>query len=228
MSERGQFTFYRSFWEAIRGLPKKDRLPILEAIISYALDGKAPKGLSPTQSGYFLLIRPNLDASRKRAASGKQGGSKPKAKGKQTQRESEVEKENEIEIEGEIEKKQTAPQDGKLFTAFWESYPDKCNRDAAWEAWKKLNPDGDLAGKIMTSLDAWKKSARWKDQGGKFIPRAAKWLSEGHWQNIPAQAQEERQNTGWQLGEAEMQAVQDMMNGSTAQRLFSEHREDDP
>lgn len=106
MDERGQFTFYRSFWEAVKGLPKKDRLPILESIIEYALDGKAPSGLSQSQSAFFLLVKPNLDSSRKKAANGKQGGSKPKAKGKQTQREreKEVEKENEIEIEEEIEK----------------------------------------------------------------------------------------------------------------------------
>ena len=36
---RGQFTFYRSYWEALRELPKKDRLPILDALIAYALDG---------------------------------------------------------------------------------------------------------------------------------------------------------------------------------------------
>lgn len=99
MDERNQFTFYRSFWEAVKGLPKKDRLPILESIIEYALDGKSPSGLSKSQSAFFLLVKPNLDASRKKAASGKQGGSKPKAKGKQT----ESKKENEVEIEEEEE-----------------------------------------------------------------------------------------------------------------------------
>lgn len=104
MDERGQFTFYRSFWEAVKGLPKKDRLPILEAIIEYALDGSVPSGLSQSQNAFFLLVKPNLDASRKKAASGKQGGSKPKAKGKQTAREKENEGEKENEIEVEIEK----------------------------------------------------------------------------------------------------------------------------
>ena len=104
MDERSQFTFYRSFWEAVKGLPKKDRLPILESIIEYALDGKAPSGLSQSQSAFFLLVKPNLDASRKKAASGKQGGSKQKAKGKQTKREKENEIEVEIEEEIEIEK----------------------------------------------------------------------------------------------------------------------------
>lgn len=102
MDKRGQFTFYRSFWGAVQSLPKKDRLPVLEAIISYALDGDVPSGLSQSQNAFFLLVKPNLDASRKKAANGKQGGSKPKANGKQT----ESKKENEIEkeIESEIKK----------------------------------------------------------------------------------------------------------------------------
>lgn len=109
MDNRSQFTFYRSFWEAVQSLPKKDKLPVLEAIISYALDGVTPSGLSQSQSAFFLLVKPNLDASRKKAANGKQGGSKQKANGKQTaskkekEREKEVEKENEEEIEIEKE-----------------------------------------------------------------------------------------------------------------------------
>ena len=100
MDNRGQFTFYRSFWEAVQSLPKKDRLPVLEAIISYALDGTTPSGLTQSQSAFFLLVKPNLDASRKKAANGKQGGSKPKANGKQNA----SKKENEKEVENEIEK----------------------------------------------------------------------------------------------------------------------------
>ena len=107
MDNRSQFTFYRSFWEAVQSLPKKDKLPVLEAIISYALDGATPSGLSQSQVAFFLLVKPNLDASRKKAANGKQGGSKTKANGSKTQakkeREKEVEKENEEEIEIEKE-----------------------------------------------------------------------------------------------------------------------------
>ena len=107
MDNRSQFTFYRSFWEAVQSLPKKDRLPVLEAIISYALDGVQPSALTQSQSAFFLLVKPNLDASRKKAASGKQGGSKTKANGSKTQakkeREEEIENEEEIEIEKEYE-----------------------------------------------------------------------------------------------------------------------------
>ena len=120
MEQRGQFTFYRSYWDSLRELPKKDRLPILEAIISYGLDGPAPAALTSTQKAIFLLVKPTLESGRKKSANGKQGGkqtgskqeanrkqtlSKPEANDKQTasEKEIEIEKEIEVEIEKEIE-----------------------------------------------------------------------------------------------------------------------------
>lgn len=79
-----KFTFFRSFWEAVKRLPKKDRLPILEAIIEYGLDGAEPSALSDSQFAYFLLVEPILKKGRNKAENGKQGGSKPKANAKQT------------------------------------------------------------------------------------------------------------------------------------------------
>jgi hypothetical protein len=99
---RDQFTFYRSFWEAIQDLKKADRQAVLEAIISYALNDLEPV-LQGTPHAIFTLIRPVLDAAKKKAESGraggeanrKQSGSKRKANRKQSGRE----KEGEIEKE---------------------------------------------------------------------------------------------------------------------------------
>ena len=53
--ERGQFTFYRSYWEAIKGLKKKeDRLSALEAICAYALD-EEERPMTDVASGMFIL-----------------------------------------------------------------------------------------------------------------------------------------------------------------------------
>lgn len=217
---RGQFTFYRSFWEAISRLPKKDKLPVLEAVISYALDGASPSGLSNTQSACFLLMKPNLDSARKKAANGKQGGSKPKANRKQTEskKENEEEKEKEVEIEGEKEKEKKQASPGQAFTSFWSEYPVSIGRENAWEAWKELNPDPSTVAKIMESLGKWKASDRWAEDGGRFIPRAAKFLTEKHWMNPPAPSKQPiPKGASGELGEAELEAIR---------RAFAEERED--
>lgn len=111
--ERAQFTFYRSYYEAIQELPKKDQTAVLLAICAYALDNKAPE-LSGTSSAIFRLIRPTLDAGRKKAMGGHRGSPAKdetekgqrlqKDDGKTGERDSEDsanEKEGEIEIENE-------------------------------------------------------------------------------------------------------------------------------
>ena len=84
---RQQFTFYRSFYLAIRKMKKQDAATLVLAICAYALDGEEPK-LSDNLSGTFELIRPTLDASARKSENGKNGGSKRKqteANGKQTE-----------------------------------------------------------------------------------------------------------------------------------------------
>lgn len=85
--KRKQFTFYRSFWEAALALPKKDRLSFLSALIVYALDGEELP-LSGSAASAFCIVKPILDNARRKAESGREGGSKPKqneSKPKQTQ-----------------------------------------------------------------------------------------------------------------------------------------------
>ena len=107
MDGRGQFTFYRSYYEAIKELPKKEQLDVLMSIIAYALDGTMPE-LSRTSKAVFLLVKPTLDTGRKKASSGRRGGkqirSKSEANRKQGPREIEEEKEGEIDSEKEVEK----------------------------------------------------------------------------------------------------------------------------
>ena len=208
MDERGQFTFYRSFWDAIQILPQKDQLPLLKAVISYALDGEEISGLSPHQRASFLLIKPTLDSSRKKAANGKQGGSKPKAnaskpKANASEKEGEIEKEKEKEIEKEIENEcylslktegsntgdgiGAPPFDGRLFTEFWNTYPEgkRGNREDAWLQWCKIAPSSDLASEIICGLMDWTDSDDWAESNGKFIPGAAKFLVQERWKSPP-------------------------------------------
>lgn len=107
--ERGQFTFYASFAKAAERIRKKaDRCDFYDAVKDYAIYGKEPEweALSDTVAVAFELVRPTLDASKRKAENGKRGGaaSKPKAKkGKPKQPASEKEGEKEDEVEGEKE-----------------------------------------------------------------------------------------------------------------------------
>lgn len=120
---RDQFTFYRSYLDAIRELPAKEQASIMLAIVRYAIDGEEPTGLSTTGKVVFTLVRPTLDSGRRKSEGGKLGGrgnkkqsesnsdktnekqseSKSKANEKQIKSEGEKEKEGEVEIEVENE-----------------------------------------------------------------------------------------------------------------------------
>lgn len=102
--------------------------------------------------------------------------------------------------------------EGRSFTLFWEDYPNKADRDDAWEAWKALNPDGETVRAIKSGLDAWKQSGQWLDDGGRFIPSAAKWLSKRRWECAPPPASAGKKavpmGASGRLGEAELEAIQ--------------------
>ena len=69
--KRDQFTFYRSYYEALNDLPEKERAKVLLALLAYALDEEEPNELSGVCSACFKLIRPTLDSGRIKAANRK-------------------------------------------------------------------------------------------------------------------------------------------------------------
>lgn len=108
--KRDQFTFYRSYYEALKHLPKRDRADVLMAVIGYALDEEIPK-LSGVPLSVFTLIRPTLDSGRNKAknrlnkqkTNQEQTGTKQEQNGKEGESESEREGEKELEREVESE-----------------------------------------------------------------------------------------------------------------------------
>lgn len=184
MADRKSFSFFISYWEAIEELPEKEQLPVLKAIIKYAFFDEEPTHFKGVKRAVFLLVKPTLDKSKQKSASGKRGGSKPKANGKQTARDiSEGEGEGigvgKGEGLGEGEGDNPPRSDGSLFTVFWNAYPEQArsDRDETWEAWKKLNPTPEKAAQIMDFLNAWKQSQRWTDDNGNFIPAPKNFLN---------------------------------------------------
>lgn len=118
---RNQFTFYKSYYDAIQELPKRDQSALILAICAYAIYETEPKGLSIAASTAFKLIKPTLDSGRRKAENGSMKGkanesnaganeskteakkSKTEANRKQGESESKKEREYKKEIEYEIE-----------------------------------------------------------------------------------------------------------------------------
>ena len=205
--DRTQFTFYESFYKATKRIKDPSaRAEVYDAICEYALYGNEPDidALSEMAAIAFELIKPNLDASRKKAESGKLGGtkkqsgstfeangSKTEAKLKQNeasekQEQTESKKENKKEKEGEnkieIEnKKKSYDADG--FAAFWAAYPKKAGKADALKAWNKLAPDVVLQEQMGKALEVQKQSQQWRKDGGQYIPMPATWLNGRRWED---------------------------------------------
>ena len=127
--ERKQFTWYRSYYDALKELPAEEFRDIVLAVCAYALDGEEAE-LSGVARAIFTLIRPTLEVGRSKAEnrsrveqtplSAEQTGNKPEQtknkpeqtqnkrkqtdnKPEQTRKEKEKEKEREKEREKESE-----------------------------------------------------------------------------------------------------------------------------
>ena len=83
--EREQFTFYQSFAKAVSRIKSKAaRCDAYDVIVNYALYGIEPEldKVSDSAAMAFDLIKPNLDASRRKAENGKSGGQRKQTESK--------------------------------------------------------------------------------------------------------------------------------------------------
>ena len=208
--KRKQFTFYRSFFEAMMKLPEEMWLAYLVNIVSYGLDGETMMKMNFTQDAMFELVRPNLDAARKKAEAGAAGGRCGKASKQVSKKENK--KENEIEIETETEtncgKGKDAPGRGSVwlgFERFWNLYPIRIGQEEAWEIWQRISPDADA---VCKSLEQWKRTGQWLKEKGRYIPRASKFLEQEYYLQKPEGAGKIASCT---LGDAELEAIAQIM-----------------
>lgn len=67
------------------------------------------------------------------------------------------------------------------FEIFWQNYPRKVGRKKALEAWLKIQPDEELAKRIITGLLSAMQSKQWKKDNGQFIPHPSTWLNQERW-----------------------------------------------
>ena len=88
-TKRNSFTFYRSFYEAIKELPEANQLKIYQSIAKYSLEFVEPKSLKGIDKTVWVLVEPFLSSNINKFKNGlkpkeKLQKSKPEANNKQT------------------------------------------------------------------------------------------------------------------------------------------------
>lgn len=63
------------------------------------------------------------------------------------------------------------------FDQFWEAYPNKVGKKAAWRAWEKAKDRPPIEA-LVQAIGRAQRSAQW--QRG-YIPNPATWLNQGRW-----------------------------------------------
>ncbi len=220
---RNQFTFYRSFFAALKRIRKKSaRADAYDAICDYALNGVLPDvdKLEDAAAIIFELIQPVLETGAKKASGNKVNKGKTKKEESEHltstypahtehegEKEVEVEKEKELEID--IENECSARGEG--FEKFWEIYPKKVGKQAAKKAFLQAEVSLDT---LLAAIRAQKQSAQWQKEGGQFIPNPATWLSQKRWEDrLPPMGGVPKGASGV-LGAAEIENIQRMMKES--------------
>lgn len=71
------------------------------------------------------------------------------------------------------------------FERFWQAYPKRKGKDAAWRAWQRRDPDDALTDTMVDSVRHQCRDPDWLKDGGKFIPHPATWLNQARWEDEP-------------------------------------------
>lgn len=67
------------------------------------------------------------------------------------------------------------------FDQFWQAYPRRVGKLAAWRVWQRLKPDEDLTTAMIAAVERQQQSRQWRSDGGQYIPHPRTWLSQGRW-----------------------------------------------
>lgn len=87
--------------------------------------------------------------------------------------------------EGEERKKENKPlaDYSAEFVSFWQAYPRRTAKDAAYKAWKKIKSPAETLALILKALEWQKASENWTKSNGQFIPHPATYLNAGSWKD---------------------------------------------
>jgi uncharacterized protein YdaU (DUF1376 family) len=69
------------------------------------------------------------------------------------------------------------------FDKWWDGYPKKVGKDAAWTEFSRLAPDDHLTDTLIAAVSEQRASAQWLQDNGRYIPHPRTWLHQGRWQD---------------------------------------------
>ena len=217
--ERGQFTFYGSFFKAIQRIRKKSaQADAYRAICAFALQGIEPvlEDLDDAAAIAVEMALPILRAANLKAAGGAKGR-KPKDMAKTMESCGEdmpnKNKDKEKDKEKDKVKNKSLPEGGvseRAFEIFWSVYPKKVGLEQARKAFAEVQVPVE---ELVRAVKQQTQSAQWSKDGGQYIPNAATWLSQQRWEDklpLPAEKGVPMGVSG-ELGQAELENIQRLL-----------------
>lgn len=186
-NKRDSFIFYRSFYDASKCLKTEEKAQLFDAICSYALDEKVEQ-LDGTAYGMFQLVKPQLDANRKRFNNGcikKQKRSKKEAKKKQTK--SKIEANVNVNVNPNVNENLNLESKSKSlnFETFWNFYTPVAGRDGksidkgskadAKKSYEKAIALNFSHETIMKALEFYLRECQ---KNARFTKHAVSWLNQ--------------------------------------------------
>lgn len=146
------FTFYKSFYDAIEKLPKKEQLKAYKAIMEYVFDDKEPDDNGMVQI-VFTIIKPVIDSNIRKRERGKKGGAPKGNKNAVKHKESEEEnnlKQPEVVSENNLNQPQVVFEEEK-------KQPRRNNNNSIKERIKEYTNNPELELEVNNFIDHRKK-----------------------------------------------------------------------
>jgi hypothetical protein len=186
---RDNFIFYRSFYEAIKDLPRDIQGDVYTAIMEYSLNGITTENLKPVARSIFILMKPVLDANNQRYENGKKGGRRAKTETKdkpdknQTETKDKPNKEEDVDNDNDLpplpptggsesgSDKETWKTDFEVYKSELRDAFREISKNADWiRQQERLNPNIDIMLSIEKAcVNYWATEAGWKKKKGSKI-----------------------------------------------------------
>ena len=202
--ERDSFVRYKSCSEALKLLPDENRLHAYDFITDYWIYGIEPDpSIDPVAYGYYLLVKPNIDANNKRFVNWHKGwrpkdnwdySKKPKPNQNVTEPKPDVDVDEDVDEdvdvaeekkkEEEIKKKQKNKKINKkivysdLFESFRKAYPKKKGKQKAREAWENAIKWGNDPKVLITKAWEYATEIKLKRIEDHYIKFPQWWLND--------------------------------------------------